>query len=75
MFFLFHLHKLQKDFQKIDLIKFDLKYLTQNMGNGISESTFIKSLMDINPCIDELEYEYTQQGFRGEIDVYKVHIK
>lgn len=55
--------------------KFDLKYLTQNMGNGISESTFIKSLMDINPCIDELEYEYTQQGFRGEIDVYKVHIK
>ena len=54
---------------------FDLKYLTQNMGNGISESSFIKSLMDINPYIERLEYEYTQQSFRGEIDVYKIYIK
>ena len=45
------------------------------MGNGISESSFIKSLMDINTYIERLEYEYTQQSFRGEIDVYKIYIK
>lgn len=58
-----------------DEILYDSGIETSTFRDGISESEFIEYIKAKCDWIDDVEYMYTKETFRGNIDIFKVIIK